>query len=248
MEPIALLAGRRAGAPLVPEGCTTGVLARSASRTESRNFGFDNITRDMGCPAWIAIFSKEFAMLHVRLAEAPYRPFSTVADQDSRKPAPFSRVDIPVEVYHAGSLPARLTSDTLEALSVFGALNYAGIRLVFTIKSGVACPTTPASTPTIFVCYSTTSQPSSLPSGIIELPVTTGPSYELSHQVGRALGLDAIDGAAPEFPRNVMSALATSRGSALTLGQVFRIHAHLGCAPDACEPDALPPLTASATP
>jgi hypothetical protein len=223
-EPVGWLAGRRLRSP--PGTCVDALRSWVRDEWGRTYLVFDNVTRPGSCPSWVAVYFKRHGLLYRTLAESPSLHWTEGADRwilDDDIP-PIAPVNVVLH-YPAGKDGEAKGAADLTG-PVFGAMNRTGIRLDFQYQEGGTCPAGPNNPPPICVDYA--------------------PGVDLSHEVGKALKLSVLNGTG--FYQNVMQQDPTTRGSRLTLGQVFRINSALRLVPTACDPGPCPPLDADIPP
>jgi len=207
-SPLALIAGRRPGTPL--SECRLDIPGTDTTRYNADFIRFDNVTRTSGCDSWIAIFFRHHAPIFRDLTLIPDEWSDAselrVLDRTPAPPVPLT-VHVHFELKDAVAVEAGLA----RAAKIFGADNRAGLKFTF-VRHPAPLPSCPADAPPVFqVCWS------------------SGPGPTIPQLIGMKLGLAMLGGVsqpATGLAGNAMRPEAAA-GAALTLGQIFRIHATL---------------------
>jgi hypothetical protein len=239
-EPMALIAGRLWRSPPDLTGCRKDLVGKPLSiPTTTGTAAYvqsENLTGPGGCPSWVAIFLRDFRPVGSDLTNVK-GVWSDAADVHLLDPPLVDRQPVTIYVYHDVTDATQAAAGKVDADQVYGPANRTGIDLTIKLEQS-SCPTTPL-TDRRWVCYS------------------SGSGSTVAQLVGKELGIPDLTTAQQNDPAFIDNAFLTTagRGTKLTLGQVFRIHAKLGtsgfdCSDPLswCYPSSWPPLEAGVQP
>jgi hypothetical protein len=240
-EPMALIAGRLWRSPPDLSECRRDLVGKALSIPTTTGTATyvqsENVTGPGRCPSWVAIFLRDHQPVGSDLTNVK-GAWTDAADVHLLDPPLVDRQPVTIYVYHDVTDAAQAATGKLDADQVYGPANRTGIDLTLKLEQS-SCPTTPP-TDQRWVCYSSAS------------------GSTVAQLVGKELGIPDLTTAQQNDPAFIDNAFLTTagRGTKLTLGQVFRIHAKLGTSGFPCgdptswchDPSSWPPLEAGVQP